>query len=346
MTRVPEFLMYSKSQEAIARSRDTMMKNQEKAVSGKRVNRSSDDPVAAMRIVGLRTQTNRDEQVSQNLEIATSIVNITDASLAELSDLIVRTKELAVQMSSTSNSNEDARLAVAKEVEQLRLRAIQIGNARIGDRYVFGGYVVNRAPFDENGSYFGDDGVTQIEVDRGQRVSINMPGVMPFFGINNIPEPDVGTPNEDKGPSIVGNLRSPASFLAERLGIEEDPNDVKFKELQKSSGVNLFYVMQSFVNGLKTGDKNDVQGSLDGLDQAFRQVLQSRAVIGARQNSLKMSQDSIEVAKESGMTLLSSTEDADVLKVFSDIAKNENTLKASLEMNRKILTPSLIDFLK
>lgn len=348
MTRVPEFLTFNKSQEAISRVRDRMINQQEQAISGKRVNKASDDPVAAMRTVGLRTQLQRDDQISQNMELAASLVNITDATLSELSDLIVRTKELAIQMSSTSNNNDDARLATAKEVEQLKLRAVQIGNARLGDRYVFGGYVTNRPPFDEFGNYYGDDGVAQLEIDRGQRLSINMPGVMPFFGITNLPEPSAGTPQkeDENGPAIMGTLRSPASFLAERLGIEEDQNDVSFKELQRSSGVNLFFVMQNFADALKAGKIKEVQNSIDGLDSAFKQVLQARAMVGARQNAIKMSQDAVEVAKETGATLISSTEDADMLKVFSDISKSENTLKAALEMNSKILTPSLIEFLK
>ena len=346
MTRVPEFLTFNKSQESISRARDKMIKFQEQAISGKRVVQASDDPVAAMRVIGLRTQSQRDDQISQNMELASSIVNITDSSLGELSDLIVRTKELAIQMSSTSNNNDDARLATAKEVEQLRLRAIQIGNARLGDRYVFGGYVSDRPPFDEHGNYYGDDGVGQLEVDRGQRLSINMPGVMPFFGITNIPERPPGAKANESDPAIQGSIRSPASFLAERMGIEQNPNSVMYKDLQESSGVNLFYVLQNFADGLKTGDIKQVQGSIDGLDGAFKQVLQARAMIGARQNAISMSQSSVESAKETGAALISNTEDADMLKVFSDISKSENTLKAALEMNRKILTPSLIEFLK
>lgn len=352
MTRVPEFLMFNKSQSAISNVREKMMKNQEQAVSGKRVNRASDDPVANMRAVGLRAQESRDDQIGQNLELAVSLVNITDSSLSELSDLLVRAKELAVQMSSTSNNNDDARAAVAKEIEQLKLRAIQIGNARLGDRYIFGGYTTTKPPFDEHGNYYGDDGVAQMEIDRGQRLSVNMPGIMPFFGITQIPEPAQPKEGEDGeappngGPAVVGTMRSPASFLAERLGVEQTPENQVYQDLQRNSGVNIFYVLQNFSDGLKSGNIAEVQGSIDGLDASFRQVLQSRAMIGARQNALKMSQDSIEMAKESTATLISSTQDADVLKVFSDLAKNENSLKATLEMNRKILTPSLIEFLK
>ncbi|MBS1985812.1 MAG: flagellar hook-associated protein FlgL [Bdellovibrionales bacterium] len=351
MTRVPEFLMYNQSQNSMSRVRDKLITNQEQGISGKRVNRTSDDPVSAMRAIGLRTQFQRDDQVSQNMELAVSIANITDASLGELGDIIVRAKELAVQMSSSSNTTEDARSAVANEIDQLRLRAVQVGNARLGDRYVFGGYTTDRPPFDEHGNYFGDDGVAQLEIDRGQRLSLNLPGLMPFFGMHTLPQgaaadPQDGGPKSVGNPSVPGTVRSPASFVAEQNGVIQDPKNPQFQEIQRSTGANVFYVLQNFADSLRSGDLHGVQNSIDGLDTGFRQVLQSRAMMGARQNALKLSQESIEGAKESDQTMLSSAEDADVIKVYSDMTKNQNSLQAALEMNKKILTPSLIEFLK
>jgi flagellar hook-associated protein 3 FlgL len=352
MPRVPEFLMYNKSQEAVTNVRDAMMKNQEKAVTGKRVNKPSDDPVNAMRSVMLKTQLQRDEQVSQNLEIAGNIVNITDSTLAELSDVIARAKELAIQMSSTSNANDDVREAATKEIEQLRLRAIQLGNTRLGDRYIFGGYRTEAPPFDEGGNYFGDSGTFQIEVDKGQRLAVNLPGLYPFFGISDLPdqtvkEGDAEGENVGPQPNVAAGMRSPASLVAERRGldIQDQDNQEEWKKLQGGTGVNVFFVLQNFNDALKAGDVKQVQGSLDGLDNAFKQVLQSRAMVGARQNAFRLSTEGVEISKETGLSLISNAEDADTLKVYSEISKNENSLKSALEINKKILTPSLLHFL-
>ena len=59
-----------------------------------------------------------------------------------------------------------------------------------------------------------------------------------------------------------------------------------------------------------------------------------------------MSLDSLEANRVNLAEVKSAAEDADTLQVYSDLAKNENVLKASLEVNRKLLQPSLLDFLK
>ncbi len=43
---------------------------------------------------------------------------------------------------------------------------------------------------------------------------------------------------------------------------------------------------------------------------------------------------------------LSTIEDADAFEVFTDITKNENTLKATLQTSGKLIQPSLLDFLR
>lgn len=352
-TRVTEGMLYTKGQESISRNREKMIKGQEQAVTGKAVNRPSDDPVAAMRIVGLKAQGDRAEQVSQNIEVASAVLNMTDSSLGELTDLVSRAKELAIQMGSSSNYTPDARLAVKNEVDQLMARAVQIGNSRIGDRYIFGGYQTEKPPFDLDGNYFGDGGVFEIEVDRGQRVEVNMPGLIPFLGVNEIP-PEKQSLREDalrdKEATIESGIRAPAAIAA--------PKDDKKEVLDASSkssnneifdtnkGMSIFRVFKGFSDGLQSGDISAVHNAIDGLDSVFKQALAARTQIGARQNLVRSSQDSLEMAKVTNAEQASQVEDVDSIKAFSDLAKNEHALNATLETSKRLITPSLLDFLK
>src|SRR5690606_27084236 len=132
-----------------------------------------------IQVIQTKTIGERDATVSQNLEVANSFLSLTDSALGELTDVLNRAKELAIQMASSTNQTADSREAVSKEVKQLGLRAIQIGNSRMGDKYIFAGYQMNRAPFDTEGNYYGDMGSFEIEMDRGQRIAVNLPGVSP-----------------------------------------------------------------------------------------------------------------------------------------------------------------------
>jgi flagellar hook-associated protein 3 FlgL len=349
MARVPDALMYNKGQLSLDRARNTMIRNQEKALTGKMVNRPSDDPVAAMKISQLNSTMKRDETVSSNLDVAQNFLTLTDSALGELSDVLSRAKELAIQMSSTTNQTEDARLSVAQEVDQLMLRCVQIGNSRLGDRYIFGGFQTDRPPFDVDGNYFGDAGLFEVEMDRGQKIGVNVPGMIPFYGVDEVSADGQAIreqSSKDGLPTIAGTLRNPASIEAERLGIDPEDDPEEFKAIERKNGVNLFLEIKKFADGLKSDDSTLVNVAIDSLDRGFQQVIAARSMIGAKENIIRISQDSLESQKVNNADLKSQSEDADTLKIYSDLAKNENVLKSSIEINRKLLTPSLLDFLK
>jgi flagellar hook-associated protein 3 FlgL len=349
MTRVPDSLMYAKGQDALNRSRDTMIRNQEKGLTGKRINRPSDDPVASMRVIQTQILEDRDATVTSNLEVASGFLNLTDASLGELSDVLSRLKELSLQMASGTNSTADARESVKKEVDQLALRIVQIGNTRFGDRYIFGGHQTDKAPFDADGNYFGDEGKLEVEMDRGQRITVNVAGVAPFFGVSEITEEAQETrmnPLKDKVPSISGNLREPASIAAANQGIDPEEQPKEYEDLKNKLGVNLFGTIKQFSEGLANDNKVAITDAIDNIEKGFQQVLATRAQIGARQNILKLSLDSLDASRVTLAEIKSGAQDADTIQVYSDLAKNETVLKSTLEVNRKLLQPSLMDFLK
>lgn len=348
-SRVPDSLLYTKGQDALNRARSTMIKNQEQAMTGKRVNRPSDDPDAAIRALQVRANIERDDTVSQNLEVANSFLSITDSSLAELTEVLSRAKELAIQMSSSTNATDDAREAVSKEAEQLFMRVLQIGNTRLGDRYIFSGFQTDRAPFDLDGNYFGDTGDFLIEMDRQQKLKVNVPGVLPFFGIDEITaesEEMRMDPSQNSVPSIASNVRNPASVLAANRQVDPEDNPEEYAVLQAKAGVNLFSAFKDFSQALSVGNQEDIHKSIDRFEHGFKQVLSARATVGARMNVLQLSLQSLDAAKGTNAELKSRAEDADTLQVYSDLAKNETMLQSTLDINKKLLTPTLLDYLK
>ncbi len=118
------------------------------------------------------------------------------------------------------------------------------------------------------------------------------------------------------------------------------------KDLKAKLGVNLFGTVQAFSQGLSDNNTVVLNEAIDNIEKGFQQVLASRAQIGARQNILKLSLDSLDSSRVTLAEIKSGAQDADVIQVYSDLAKNETVLKSTLEVNRKLLQPSLLDFLK
>ncbi len=349
--RVTDNMLAAKSERSMQNVRRKMIDNQEQALTGKKVNRPSDDPQGTMRAMGLRAAEQRQEQLKSNMELAESFLGMADASLAELSEVINRGKELSIQMNSVTNTTPDARNAVASEVGQLLQQVVQLGNAKVGDRYIFGGYITNRPPFDLDGNYFGDTGLIEVEAQESQRIPVNLPGMLPFMGIEEVSnsfEESRATGQKPDGPSISSAIREPASLAIANRGLDPENEEQlgAIEALKSKIGVNIFTVFKDFQDGLLKNDKALLNKSLEGLDGAFKQVLASRAIVGSRQNSVMANKELLDSLQINNLSLRSSIEDADTVKVFSELARNETLLNSTLETNKKLLTPSLLDFLK
>lgn len=358
MSRVTDKMMYDKGASAISHTRRKLANAQEKASSGRNINKPSDDPVGEMKVLGLQSDLKRNEQLQKNITSVKTVLSVTESNLGELSDLIARAKELAITMSNGVNQSPETLVSANQEVEQLLLRAVQVGNARVGNSYIFGGYQTDKPPFDKNGNYYGDAGIVEVEVNPGQLIATNLPGSIPFFGVDKI-EAAVDGKASTGGPSIRASdesLRGPASAKAEQSkqdakqasgeaaeGAGSVEQDMQSKAALKSVGV--IQAIKGLEEGLRTGDSTRINNSLDTLDIAFNQVVTARATVGARMKSLDDSMASLDNGAVQNQMLTSEVRDADALKVFSDLAKEENALNATLEVSNKLISKSLLDFI-
>jgi flagellin-like hook-associated protein FlgL len=161
-----------------------MQKAQERISTQKRINRPSDDPVGTARVLTFRTSNARFEQFKKSADLATTYLNYTDTALGELTDVVSRAKELAIQQSNTAGYGDDARQAVAEELQQLHSRAVNVGNRKLGERFIFSGYQTVNAPFDAQGNYSGDNGKIYYEIDDKHYVPVNIPGSEIFSGLD------------------------------------------------------------------------------------------------------------------------------------------------------------------
>jgi len=347
MARVTEGLLYNKADRAMNRTRGKMLENQEQALTGRRINKPSDDPQGIVRAIGLKTKIERNEQALKNMEIANSYLSVTDSSLAELSNLLSRAKELAIQVNSSSNQGTDAMRSVQSEVDELYYQALQIANTRVGEHYIFAGYQTERPPFDEQGNFYGDVGQIEIEIQPGQRVPLNVTGLRPFVGLTEIPTKINDLTGEVETPSRAPlAMREPASLVAESRQIDPIEDPEAYAEIQKNVGVNIFHSLKLFSQGLSEGRVDLINGTLDNIDKAFSQVLETRATVGALQNAVITNTDLVDSQQVTNQLLQSNVVDADTTQVYSDLARNESVLNATLAANKKLLTPSLLDFLK
>jgi flagellar hook-associated protein 3 FlgL len=344
----------------IQKNRSELSNLQNQAATMKRVNKPSDDPIASAKILTNRTENKNLEQFEKNISFAKSFLETSEASLIQVSEALVRAKELAIQGASDTNGGAPREM-ISSEITQIYNSLVEVSNRRLGERYIFAGHKTLTAPFNEEGEFAGDDGEIKIQNQKGQFVAMNLSGNRIFLGqgdgTDGILRPPTATPqsvddvqkyklseadrdfqNQEKDEDRL-ETRGPASVgRVQRLG-DKDP-------VNGSRGINIFSLMRGLDAALKTNDRESIQDTLEPLDQALNQINLARAEIGGRVNQLNATVDGIQKTLIDNKTVNSQLEDADLFQVMTELNRTDAALKGSLESSHKLMSMSLLDFLK
>ncbi|MED4261469.1 flagellin, partial [Priestia aryabhattai] len=111
---------YNKASQAQANS-------MEKLSSGLRINSAKDDAAGLAISEKMRGQVRGLDQASRNAQDGISLIQTAEGALSETQDILQRMRELAVQSSNDSNTDED-RGQIQKEVNQLAKEITRISN--------------------------------------------------------------------------------------------------------------------------------------------------------------------------------------------------------------------------
>lgn len=375
--RVADKMNYDQVNSNIAKNRTEMSGLQNQAATQKRVTKPSDDPVAASRVLFSKTEQRGVDQFIKNMNYAKSFLDFSEQGLGELSEVLMRAKELAISQSDDAGASAQSRRIVATEVGQLFDQSVQIGNRKLGERYIYGGYQTNTPPFDLEGNYKGDRGEMKIHIDKDSFLPMNMPGNVVFQGVG-LSKDGTGFRSEKQARSVTEFQEQKVQIAeskerSETVEVEENQEAVgrgpaSLRPLQlghdakselagghvveagsigddDNSGVNVLETLKKFKTSLMANDKAGVQESLDRIDEALQQVIMSRTQLGSRVMAIDNTLNSLQTSNVDLKTNISQLEDADVFEVISNINKTQDTLQATLSTSGKLIQKSLMDFI-
>ncbi|MFM8269696.1 MAG: hypothetical protein ACKN9V_05850 [Pseudomonadota bacterium] len=126
---------------------------------------------------------------------------------------------------------------------------------------------------------------------------------------------------------IDRNLKVPVNLSGSQIILGEG--------LQR--GVDLIDTYQTLLAGLREGDIENVRASLDGLTGIVDQLSLGRSQIAGSMTEIQKALDSHQIQQEQGQKVISELEDADPVKVFSELVRDQTVLRAAIETNRKVL---------
>lgn len=182
--RVTQRLLVDRVLSNLGAQNRAILKLQEQLSTGQRVNRPSDDPLAARRAISAQAEINKYTQYLTNISTAGPQLTESETSIQTSIDRVQRARELALQGANGTNAQSN-RDQIAIEVNQLLEGLLVESNHQTNGRYIFGGTRTLAAPFeatrDVNGditavSYAGNDTQFELEIQDGVRVPVNQTG--------------------------------------------------------------------------------------------------------------------------------------------------------------------------
>ncbi|HLE87987.1 MAG TPA: flagellar hook-associated protein FlgL [Candidatus Brocadiaceae bacterium] len=161
-----------------------MQEIQEKLSSGKQINRPSDDPSGARKVLGLRTEDLQVQQFLDNTETAKEQINYTSNTLESIQEIFTKIKGLTIQAGNDTLGQSDRKI-IANELDELLESVLQNANTDNNGRYIFSGTETLTSAFtatrDSNGnissvSYNGNNEEIKYQIGPDTFIQVNLPG--------------------------------------------------------------------------------------------------------------------------------------------------------------------------
>ena len=258
--RISTQMMYEQNMRGITDSQSRWLSYGEQMSTGKRVNRPSDDPIAASQAIVLSQSQSQNSQFALARTFATQKVSLEDNVLTQVNTAISSVREKLVYASNGTLSDDD-RLSLATDIQGIRDQLMNLANTTDGNgRFIFAGYKTESAPFDAvTGDYNGGAEAITQQVDTARNMTISHTGQQIFESITSnaeqLPGGGYGQTNMFKIlDSAIASLKTPiandpAAATAQnqvitnaQIGIKNSQNNVltvvadvgtKMNELEK-----------------------------------------------------------------------------------------------------------------
>lgn len=174
--RITQQMLHQSSVRTMNQNLNRFDKISNQVSTGKLLQRPSDDPFGVSKSMNLKSSIAANEQYERNITNASLILDETDQVMNQTVNILHRARELAVQGSNETVSEQD-REVIAKEIEQLSEQIRQFANTKVNDKYLFNGQKTNQPPYPDQDSFKTnsfDTGAITFAVADGVSIKVNL----------------------------------------------------------------------------------------------------------------------------------------------------------------------------
>ncbi|MGD8500327.1 MAG: flagellar hook-associated protein FlgL [Phycisphaerales bacterium] len=374
---------------------EAMVRLQEQASTGSRVNRVSDDPSVAYQLLGLNSREKSLENYTDCLSEVVSALELSATVVEDIASALTETKVRLTQIIS-GIYGEEARERAAEGINDILEQIVLLANTKHMGQYVFGGGNTALAPYavERTGAqitsvtYQGSYENRNVEVAPGVISSALHVGSSIFHSDDRGEPTFVGDTNAKAGTgtsSVRGNvwLTVTGSAGDYNLSIDDglstfntDGTDTNLAVTNSTTG-EILYVDTTEIDstgvdlvsvpgtqdifdtlitirdilenerGLSETQVRELQNnSLSSVDEVSNLLVQTEVTIGAKIGFLDNLKDNLNDLKYNVEDRTTNLQEADIAQIAIDLSRHEVLYQMSLSVAGKLMSISLLDFLR
>jgi flagellin-like hook-associated protein FlgL len=189
-TRITVGMLSKQYNKSLNQSLSALNYYSDRAVSQRKYNKASEDPVSALRAYKARRNLNENESYQTNLRDVQGLMTTAESAVMDVNAIVqqINSSDLIKAISDTVSA--DGRTVIATKISKLQESLLTVMNTQYSDRYIFGGTQTEKAPFslDSDGNLL----YRNIRVDTGEHIGfdgtaavLNLCGTKVDFGQAN-----------------------------------------------------------------------------------------------------------------------------------------------------------------
>lgn len=142
-----------------------------------------------------------------------------------------------------------------------------------------------------------------------------------------------------------------AAFTGDTNLVEVEIDEGVYAEITRSGAAafegagSAFDALGRLWTGIDNADSDAIGVALGEIDAAFEQLQLERVELGTSEAKMNVFEDRLGLQEITVLERLSNLEDADVFEVYSSLTNQQTALQATLQVNSRLLQPTLLDFL-
>jgi len=302
--RVSDNTFYGNMKKNLGVRRDALAAAQERALSGLKVAKPSDDPMAFTQARNHTVEQKRAAGYERTVTSALPSLETSDTALGDVEDVMRRVRDIAIQgANDTLNGTDRDKLRL--ELDGLKQQLVTLGNTKTGDRYIFGGYRDGAPPFDAAGMYTGATTGPSVEAARNVMLPTGVTGDRVFGNVNG-------------GQDMFEAITTLQDALT--AGPTTDP-----------------------VTGDPVSPAVAISATITSLDVSLEQVRSARSEVGLHLNSADISIGMAQREQDQANEARSRLVEIDSVDAYSELMRAQTALSAAIEIAAQLPPPGLVD---